>query len=51
MLAALLGFAAFWFLLTGLLVLVVRDYQRSRRRVTDELNTVLPMLDHYRGDR
>jgi hypothetical protein len=39
---ALVAFAAFWFLLTGLLCAVVRDYQRSRRR------NPLPMLNHYR---
>jgi hypothetical protein len=43
---ALVAFAAVWFLLTGLLCLAVRDYQRSRRR-----NHMLPMYRAYRGDR
>jgi hypothetical protein len=46
MTAALVAFAAFWFLLTGLLCAVVRDYQRSRRR-----NHMLPMYREYRGER
>jgi hypothetical protein len=45
MIRALVAFAAVWFLLTGLLCLAVRDYQRSRRR------NPLPMYRAYRGDR